>query len=162
MQLPLLPLFYGYVLCAVTASRMRRIRMLGMAAVLLSCAAAYAQSYRDLDIRGPLDGFQSADYADMFDFIRRNTPSGSAIMFDKPRTLALYTQRRSAAIYNVLKGDQLLSYMHAIDARYILLYDPWCHSLPREQCMADLVGDHADEFAPMHDAGPFALYELRP
>lgn len=122
---------------------------------------SYWHSYRTLDFSAPLDGFQRSNYADMFEYISRNTEENSAIIFDKPRTLALYTQRRVSAIDESRKGDDLVAYMRLIGARYILFYDPWHEGVPREEYVYDNLRNHAHEFEPIHDSGDFVLYKIK-
>jgi hypothetical protein len=130
--------------------------------VVVLGVASYGASYRHVDFSAPLDGIESSRYADMFDYIVNHTPADSTFIFDKPRTLALYTNRRAAAIYGTRKGDELISYMRKIGGRYILFYDPWEGGQPRAEYVRDYLRDHVGDFEPVHESGPYALYEIKP
>ncbi len=160
MEMPLVPLFYTYVVVAASSLGPASLRRAGVLVVLALGVLSYLQSYENLDFHSPLEGIHKTDYAEMFKFIRQNTEPDSGIIFDKPRTLALYTHRRSAAIYNTRKGDSLMSYMRQIGARYILFYDPWEGNVSREQYVRDRLGNHIGEFGLIYDSGPYALYGM--
>jgi 4-amino-4-deoxy-L-arabinose transferase-like glycosyltransferase len=163
MQMPLVPLFYTYILVAVSSAGDQRgwMRRGGLAAIVTLGVLSYWHSYRNAHFREPLDGIEATDYRDMFEYISKNTEPTSTIIFDKPRTLSLYTQRRAAAIYETRKGDRLLAYMHAIGARYVLFYDDWHDGLPREKYVNDYLGNHTDEFEKQHDSGHYVLYKVK-
>ena len=162
MQMPLAPLFYMYVLFAVRSEPDSKnwIREGVLAAAVSVGALSYWHSYRNADFRVPLDGIEATDYRDMFDYIRKNTEPNSTIMFDKPRTLALFTQRHSAAIYGTRQGDELIWYMQTLRARYVLFYDPW-YVVSRETYVNAYFRDHLNEFEVVHDSGHYVLYKIK-
>jgi hypothetical protein len=163
MQLPLVPLFYTYIFIAVTLLSGRRdwAKYGGIAAVVTLGTLSYLHSYKNANFRVPLDGITTTDYHEMFDYIRKQTEPNSAIIFDKPRTLALYTGRRAAAIYKTRKGDRLVSYMHEIGARYILFYDGWYDGAPREEYIEPYFDGHSAEFEMVRDSGHYVLYKKK-
>jgi hypothetical protein len=163
MQLPLIPLFYTYVLMAVSSLSGQRnwTRRGGIAAVVVLGMVSYWHAYQNANFRAPLEGIETTNYHKMFDFIKTQTDPDSTFIFDKPRTLALYTGRRAAAIYGTRKGDNLLAYMHMIGARYILFYDGWYDGVPRAKYIDDYFGNHSGEFEALYDNGSYVLYKLR-
>jgi hypothetical protein len=167
MQMPLVPLFYMYVVMGVQGvshlARHRRWMAQGtIAAIVVLGLMSYWHSYRNAVFYEPLDGIEATGYRDMFDYIQKNTDPKDAIIFDKPRTLALYTQRRAAAIYGTRKGDRLFDYMHTIGARYVLFYDDWQDGAPRETYVADYFRNHAGDFEMLHESNHYVLYGMRP
>ena len=166
MQMPLVPLFYAYVVMGVLAVRQaggqrRWIGQTTIATTVVLGLTSYWHSYRNANFFTPLDGIEVTNYRDMFDYIQKNTDPKDAIIFDKPRTLALYTQRRTAAIYGTRKGDSLLAYMHAIGARYVLFYDDWQDGAPRETYVSDYFRNHIGDFEKLHDSGHYVLYRMK-
>jgi hypothetical protein len=53
-----------------------------------------------------VDGPYRKESIELFDYIKKNTPKDSIIIFFKPRVLTLYTQRNSARIINYEKAVQ--------------------------------------------------------
>src|SRR5262249_54036526 len=131
-------------------------RHLAISATLALGVASYAQSYEGLEFHSPLPGLMATDFNGMFDYIRANTRPDDAIIFDKPRTLALYTQHRSAAVYGTRQGDDLLSYMRSIGAQYLLFYEPL-----EPGDYLGVLGNHADEFERIYHSGGYALYRMK-
>ena len=127
MQLPIVPLFYTYIIFAVISLGRDRVWVTrgGIAAVVALGLALLLARVQNAEFRVPLDGIETTQYHDMFDYIRNQTEADSTFIFDKPRTFALYTGRRAAAIYNTRSGDGLIAYMHQIGAHYVLFYDGW-------------------------------------
>jgi hypothetical protein len=163
MQLPIVPLFYIYVFIAVEALARDRmwVKHGGIAVVVALGAVSYWHAYRNANFRVPLEGIETTQYHDMFDYIRTQTEADSTFIFDKPRTFALYTGRRAAAVYNTRAGSGLIGYMHTIGARYILFYDDWYNGTAREVYVQNYFGNRSGEFEVLHDSGHYVLYKMK-
>ena len=72
--------------------------------------------YQDLVVQGP----QHADSKDVFEFIRDETPEEEPILFSKPRVLALYTGRSSAANYPRCEEHQIRKLLSDHDINLLL------------------------------------------
>ena len=162
MQLPIAPLFFIYIFFGVEALSRHKtwVKRSGIAAVVVLGGVSYWHAYQNANFRVPLEGIETTEYRDMFEYVRSKTEADSTFIFDKPRTFSLYTGRRAAAVYDTRRGDRLISYMHTIGARYILFYDGWYDGAPRETYLADYFQNHADEFEVLHDSGHYVLYKF--
>ena len=96
-MLPLVPLILFFALVgAITCAEALRPRVVASACVGLGAliAAAYLGTYLQADY-GPLrEGIHQAEAQDLFRFVREHTPPDAVVLFQKPRALALLTDRR--------------------------------------------------------------------
>jgi hypothetical protein len=121
---PLMPLWLLYTFSGLQHEWLQRRPLLrrGVLGLLLAGAlVSYAGRYATLD-RGPLrHGVATPGARQMFQYVSDHTPSDALVLFAKPRAMALFTRRTSAAPYVPQHDEQLLTYLHDVKASYFVV-----------------------------------------
>jgi 4-amino-4-deoxy-L-arabinose transferase-like glycosyltransferase len=71
--------------------------------------------------RDIFQGPQEAASAEMFDYIKKNIPENSLVIFKKPKVLVLYTGRRSASTVYYQSSTEVNNMLNLLHAGYLLL-----------------------------------------
>jgi hypothetical protein len=122
--LPVLPLFFIYVLAGLQAVLERTpsaLRTLTAAAALFLIVFTYAGAYAKSDW-GPIrEGVNDPDFLAACQYLQQHAAPSDIVIFRKPRLLALLTGRQSA-IYTTTGDPKVIrAFVHTIHARYIVL-----------------------------------------
>ena len=116
--MPILPLFFLYVgegLCRLRATSMRRVEAPVAAGLTLAVLVSYAGWYTRLEVGPVRDGVSTPEAAALFHWIRERTEPEDVFLFQKPRALALYTQRRAGTSQGSRRGPAVAT--PALDGR---------------------------------------------
>jgi hypothetical protein len=135
-MLPLIPLFPYYIFLGISRLPWRTLRSVGFGAAGIGLLATYGLVYAQLTFGPIADGVAQPEAVDLFHFIKSQTREKDIIVFDKPRALTLYTDRR-AAFYRPGIYPEVWDYIHQIGANYIVTknnldddYNRFAKSLP--------------------------------
>lgn len=118
----LIPLYFFYMLVGAhwLANRWPRLKA-GAYLVVILIGLAYAVRYTQADF-GPIrEGMADADTVALFNYIQHNTPPAAVFVFQKPRALALYTQRSASAYAEDADEATLWRYLRTIQANYLIV-----------------------------------------
>lgn len=135
--LPIIPLLFLYA-ATVLNSINRPFRKVAVLAAAIPFLFTYQRS-ADLikDWPKSVDGPQSANAVAMFDFVKGKTEPESAILFNKPRVLALYTDRASIGNGRYQSQESLINQLDSIPVNYLIhadaLWNPDLDTLLMEQ-----------------------------
>src|SRR5262249_51023732 len=83
--------------------------------------AIYVAQYTKLDFRPIREGIGKRETRQLFDYLKTNTSEGDVFIFRKPRAMALYTGRKTAAAHQPRDDQELWSYFSQIKAAYLVL-----------------------------------------
>jgi hypothetical protein len=123
--LPILPLYFFYGLREwirfFEAARLP-VRVMAVATLVGIAAVSYAGELRYQTSMPAGANVADADAADMFAFVKAHTSAEDVLVFPKPRTMALFTQRRVAALSPGQSEPQSLAFLRTIHAT--VLIDP--------------------------------------
>jgi hypothetical protein len=159
--IPLAPLFILYVflglaqLGRITVTVRERqfpaVTSLVMAAILLSYIGAYSRT----DFGPFKDGVEKKESQDLFSYIRQNTQPDDAFLFERPRALALYTNRPAAG-YSILENEQFtLGYARKLGIHYFVVK-------AGENYLRLLVKRYPEYFARVYSNPDFNVYRYLP
>ena len=97
-----------------------RTRRRVLAGFGLAVAVSYAATFTKLDY-GPLrEGIGKPESVELFDHVRRDTPSDAVVVFLKPRAMALLTGRRSTVWHEPKTDAELQDYWRSIGATHVV------------------------------------------
>lgn len=135
--LPIIPLLFLYV-----ATIFGSLNKTAKPVLVLLAAIPFLFTFQrasDLVQNWPKDveGPQSANAVAMFDFVKNETEPESSILFNKPRVLALYTDRASMANGRYQSQESLVNQLDSIPVDYLIhahaLWNPGLDTLLKEQ-----------------------------
>jgi hypothetical protein len=153
--LPILPLYFFYGLREwirlFKATRLP-VRVIAMAALVGTAAVSYAGEIRYEASLPAEPNVANADAMKMFDFLRENTAPADVLVFSKPRTLALYTDRTVAALSPEQTEAQSLAFLRAIHATVVIDSDR-----SAVQAHDEVAGLEPRE---LFRAGPYHVYRI--
>ncbi|MBT8440168.1 MAG: hypothetical protein KJO91_10605, partial [Gammaproteobacteria bacterium] len=128
--LPLLPLYLLYIyrggeilfVRGVYAAKKRSMLNVVIPVTITGVILlSYLGSYSTRDFRDFTVGVEVKESVELFDFIRTSLPEDSLIVFRKPRTLALYTGRRSMRYHIGASRSEFWNSLAAAGATHILV-----------------------------------------
>ena len=117
--LPVLPLYFAYGLAEfgrVAAALSARTRTIAVALLLLFVAATYMGELRRASQQPPGPNVNDATAHELFSFLRTQTAPSEILIFSKPRTLALYTDRPVASLAPTELPDESYHFMKSVNA----------------------------------------------
>lgn len=135
--LPIIPLLFLYT-ATIFGSLNSKLRPALVLLVAIPFLFTYQRS-TDLikDWPESVDGPQSASVVAMFDFVKNETEPESAFLFNKPRVLALYTDRASIGNGRYQSQESLINQLDSIPVDYLIhadaLWNPGLDTLLQEQ-----------------------------
>jgi len=121
--LPILPLYFANGIQEVerlTAPLGRWGRAGSVALLLIVCGVAYGGRMREESRQAPEPNVQDPAAQELFSFLRTHTEPSEAIVFPKPRSLALFTNRSVASFAPDELPEASLQFMKNIQARVIV------------------------------------------
>ncbi len=125
--------------------------------LLAGMAVAFTAAYARADF-GPIrEGLGNPSFAAVADRLRQTTSPNAAIVFSKPRLLALVTGRRSGAYHHTGTATELLAYFRQIDAEFVLINREFEDDA---RYLEPLLQSNGDAAAEVFAEGSFHLYRL--
>lgn len=153
--LPILPLylFYGLGECVHLLGSLRLpVRVTAGLALVGLAAVSYAGEIRHEGSLAAEPNVADADAQDVFAFVRTHTSPADVLVFPKPRILALFTERRVAALSPEQSEPQSIAFLRAIHATVVI--DPEWSAVRTDNELAALGA--REEF----HAGGYHVYRL--
>jgi hypothetical protein len=121
--LPILPLylFYGMRewIRLFEAARLP-VRLIAVGGVVGLAALSYAGEIAHERSLPAAPNIADASATEMFAFVREHTSPGDVLVFPKPRTLSLFTERRAAGLSPEQSAEQSLAFLRAIHATVVI------------------------------------------
>jgi hypothetical protein len=158
---PLMPFYIAYALEAIQADRGRTPRRAGLtlAALLALAGVGFVSEYFGVfRSRGP-EGVGTPNAQALFNAVRRTTDSSAVIVFQKPRALALFTDRQATGIHEQGDEDDFWSYLDRVGANYAILA-PDDRVFLYQNRMRRVIQTHPDRFLIVYSNPDFALYRI--
>ena len=158
--IPIIPLYLFYVISGVQWA-VRRVRgrygvalVAGLAAVV---AVTYAADYRTLDLHHLPFGTASPEAQEMFAYVEAHAAPSDVVEFFAPRTLALYTHRKSTVYPHVPAPTQADMQAYFCEARVTyVVTSPWF----RDPVVSDFIAANRGAWSEPFANGRFDVYEL--
>jgi hypothetical protein len=120
--LPLLPLFFLYVLHGVQFLRENVPAVAVPAAALPALVfVSYLGLYARTDFGPHREGVTKAESVEFFEYVKASTGRDDVFVFAKPRALALLAERRAAAPHRPRSDDEFWSYLDNIGATHLVV-----------------------------------------
>lgn len=120
--IPVFPLFIFYALRgladAVPAARPGGYLLAGLT---LALSASYAGAYCKAGFKTPAEGIAKKESAELFDHVRSAVGPSDLVVFRHPRTLCLYTGKRSSVYAPFGSDAEFREYLERADARYLVI-----------------------------------------
>jgi len=162
--LPILPLAFLYFFSGLEnmswgpASLRKKFLPMGIFLIALSYTGGY--SARDFSENSP--GIQEKGSVEMFDFVRKQTPQDSIIIFWRPRILALYTGRKSSSYHDVQSIDQLWDYFKSIGSTHMIVQHEGRNFKERKTFLLNEVETaYKDQLKLIFQNADFHIYEIK-
>lgn len=125
--LPILPLYFAYgfqEFGRLAESRGRLIRVVSASLLMALGTLTYAGKIRNASRQPPEPNVQDATARELFYFLSTHTNPTEVLVFPKPRTLALFTNRRVASLAPEESPEDSYQFMKAVNAD-ILVTPRW-------------------------------------
>ncbi len=164
--MPILPLFFLYVgegLCRLRATSIRRVRGARRRWVSAGGPCFVCRLVHALEVGPVRDGVSTPEAVALFDWIRGQTEPEDAFVFQKPRALALYTQRRAVAPHKGADAEHLWQLLHSTGARHVVVCESSsAAAFQHNRKLVDrLIADHDTSFEKMYENPGFRVYRIR-
>jgi hypothetical protein len=153
--LPILPLyfFYGLRQWIRLFERARLpVRLIAVGAAVALAVVSYAGEIKHESSLPNEPNVADASAKEMFAFVRAHTSPEDVLVFPKPRTLALFTDRRVAALAPDQSEQQSLAFLRSIHAT-VMIKSQWSAVSPLEE---EATLDEREVF----QTGPYRVYRL--
>jgi hypothetical protein len=119
-MIPLLPMWPFYI--GVTLRELQFDHKWEVCSAITVCITiAFLIRYMGIDTAPIREGLGDASFARSCEFIRNSTPKNSVLIFNKPRLLALVTERSASGYDTPDDGWKLWEYFTSISAHYVLV-----------------------------------------
>ncbi len=121
--LPLLPLYFSYALEEISRILAPLGKVIRWTIITALCAVAvmtYLGAFRHGRREEHLLDVQDQSAKEVFAFLRANTQPSDVLVFPKPRTLALFTNRNVAALALEETPAQALRFLREIHAKFLV------------------------------------------
>jgi len=147
--LPVLPLYLLYVLLGMDAAIKMLKTVRGRSAVSLLLGVLVAVSYIAClrvivdDLDAIPDGPQMPEAVHMFSYIRENTPHDSVFAFRKPRSLALFAERKATDHPTRLDDPIVIEYFNEVGVDYVVVDR---ESIGDQRRLLPFLGRHSQHF----------------
>ena len=158
--IPVIPVYFFYLILGVKWLSRRAPRPYGMAiasglAVLV--VLLYAVEYRALDLHHLPFGTASPETQQMFAFIEAHATPNDVVEFFAPRTMALYTQRKSSVYPHVPAPTQaaMQAYFCQLRVRYVVT-SPWF----QDRVLSDFIAANRGQWLVPLSNTRFDVYQL--
>jgi len=166
--LPLVPLYFVYLLRgaeSVLGSGSSIVRKFPLAksivpiGILFVIAGLYTAHYKSDRFEDISYGVGKKETTEMFEFVRRNTPQDSVIIFRKPRPLALMTGRKASTFHRPVNPEDLMTYFVQIGATHIIEPKEGTR-VPNREYVQNWVAYYAEKLEPVFENADFRVYRL--
>ena len=153
-----MPFFFFYVLHALIwlheYSRSFTWPAVALPALVL---ASYLTLYTQLDFGPQREGITKAESVQFFEYVKTATHQDDVFIFQKPRALALLTDRRAAALHTPRSDADVSDYLDRVGATHLVL----CRAFPENStALQPFVERHGTELHEEFRNADFVVYRL--
>ena len=161
--IPLMPLYVGYALWAVqvAAKHAPRRGKVILGGLLVLALAGFVSIYTTVPLRRAPEGVGTPDAIALWNAVDRITAPGDVVVFQKPRALALFANRRASGIHETGSDEESWSYLTQVGARYAILGRDDRTFLHQDR-IRRLVVAQPGRFDRVYENPEFTMYRLRP
>lgn len=159
---PLMPVYVGYALWAVQVAGKRspgRARVI-LAGLLAFAGLGFLSVYATVPLRRPAEGVGTRSAVALWTAVDRITDPGDVVLFQKPRALALFADRRASGIHETSSDEETWDYIRQVRARYAIL-GPDDRVFLHQDRIRRAIEDQSDRFDPVYRNAEFAMYRIR-
>jgi hypothetical protein len=158
--LPLLPLFFLYMLHGVEMLRENARLMAIPAAVLpLLVITSYVAHYTRLEFGPHSEGVTKAESVEFFEYVKMSARRDDVIIFQKPRALALLAQCRAAAHHRPRSDEEFWKYLDDVGATHLVICRVFQESAA---VLRPFVERHGDRLREAFRNADFVVYRIEP
>jgi len=121
--LPILPLYFAYGLeesGRIAESLGRSIRGISLSLLMLFAGVTYAGEFRNVSLQPAEPNVRDATARELFSFLRTHTQPAEVLIFPKPRSLALFTNRRVASLAPAELPEDSYQFMKSVNASILV------------------------------------------
>ena len=121
--LPILPMYFAYGLQEFgrfAESLGRSILAISLSLLMLFAGVTYAGEYTNASRQPPEPNVQDATAQELFSFLRTHTQPADVLSFPKPRSLALFTNRRVATLGPAELPEDSYQFMKSVNASILV------------------------------------------
>ena len=156
--LPLMPLFFLYLLHGVERVR-ENVRGFAIPAlgIPVFIVASYVALYTRLDFGPHREGVTKAESVEFFAYLKTSTRPDDVFIFQKPRALALLTDRRAAAHHQPRSDDEWWNYLDNMHATHLVVCRVFRESAAVLQPFVDR---HSDQLHEEFRNADFVVYRI--
>jgi hypothetical protein len=162
--IPLVPLYFVYVLeglrwivTIAPGPQARRPHGVALASLVVLVGAAYVSQYTVLSFGPITTGVEQPEAVAVFDYVRESTAPDAVFVFQKPRALALFTNRRASG-YEVQADDATLwRYFQSIGTDYLIVARDFEDD---QRTLAPWVARNAEKVEPVYARDGFTVYRV--
>jgi hypothetical protein len=166
---PVIPLWLFYAFCGLEHAGLARRPVLARTALgllLVGAVLSYAGRYATLDWGPFTHGVATPEARALFRCVTDHTRPDDVVLFAKPRAMALFTRRTSAAPYVAQRDEELWAYARSIHASYLVTNRDGvlgrAENAELTQFLRAFVARHPGQFTPLCANADFTLYRIRP
>ena len=154
---PVFPLYVFYAFFALDGLlRSPGARAAGLALLILAAGATYASKYTTKDYGPIVEGPEKRESVELFEFVKNEMSSDDVVIFFKPRVMALYGERRSAAYQPSRDTRAIMNFIDDIGAAYIVA-GPFRED---KEYLAPLISEYSYMLEEVFSNGDFTVYRI--
>jgi hypothetical protein len=160
--MPIMPFYIFYVfvgLQSFAAGYLPSTRVWLQTGLVAAIIAGYVSKYTTLNWVEVPNGMQAQGVAQMVQYVQKEIGPTGLVVFEKPRFLSLYSETRSADIYEVNQCDTMLDFYRRVGVTHLII--PRNPAQEDTRFLTKLVSERPALFEKKFDNGAFAVYRLK-
>lgn len=158
--IPVMPFYFLYAAIGFKETMLtftKRMKLLAAVAGALVLYGYYDEIQRiEINKDTIQEGPQQEASKDIFNYINKNLPENTIVVFDKPRALCLYSTVRSFNFYPAASKEEMNSDIKRLKARYILTHQTETSDNIKRMVTLDTL-----MYQPVYSNPLFNLYKIR-
>lgn len=126
--MPIMPLYIFYIFTGIencTVIKKNSTKQLVFGIFIVIIFISYIGKYTTLEYGRIKQGIGKKETIELFDYIKKNTEKNDIFVFQKPRALALYTDRKASVYHCPQDYKELWKYFNDINASYVISGEPF-------------------------------------
>ena len=159
--IPLIPFYIFYVFKGLGSLRFlkrRGLEKLVLTVFTATVCLSYVADYTKMDF-GPIrEGIAKKESVELFNYIKEKTDEKDIFIFTKPRTLSLFTGRRTSTYQMAHRDEVLLAYFQKIKVDYVIVGEVFRRDL---KYLKPFVNRNRENFQEVYCNPDFRVYKLK-
>lgn len=152
----LIPIFVLFLFYAVRG--MQRLGTAATVAVCLLLSTGFALEYRTQPFKTINEANGRETFVAMCSWVRGNTAPGDRFVFNRARTLSLFTDRAVSPYHEPQSADALWEYFRSQNIQYVVASNIFEKD---RRVLVPLLESHKNEVEPKYENSEFAVYWIR-